>query len=48
MTHSVSLRQVNILLHGGVINEFKEKLHQQELNVDASVSKKQEAFDRNF
>ncbi len=48
MTHSVSLRQVNILLHGGVINEFKEKLYQQELNVDANVSKKQEAFDRNF
>ncbi|WP_250121173.1 aconitate hydratase [Chroococcidiopsis sp. CCMEE 29] len=48
MTHSVSPRQVNILLHGGVINEFKEKLHQQELNADANVSKKQEAFDSNF
>ncbi len=30
--HSLSDRQINILLKGGIINEFKEKLEQKELN----------------
>jgi aconitate hydratase len=45
MTHSVSPRQIDILLHGGLINQFKEKLsNRQDLGDDNSVSRKQDAF----
>jgi len=39
MTHSVSPRQVKILLNGGLINEFKEKLNfKEDLGLEASVA----------
>lgn len=45
MTHSVSSRQINILLHGGLIKEFREKLsHREDLGEDSSISRKQESF----
>lgn len=45
MTHSISPRQINILLHGGTINEFREKLSdRQDLSEDPSISAKQESF----
>ena len=45
MTHSVSPRQIDILLHGGLINQLKEKLSdRQDLGDDNSVSRKQDAF----
>jgi aconitate hydratase len=45
MTHSVSSRQIDILLHGGLINEFREKLsHREDLGDDPSISPKQESF----
>jgi aconitate hydratase len=41
MTHSVSPRQIKILLNGGLINEFKENLNlKQDLGVEASAAKK--------
>ncbi|MBD2305822.1 hypothetical protein H6G17_09890 [Chroococcidiopsis sp. FACHB-1243] len=45
MTHSISPRQINILLHGGVINEFRGKLSdRQDLSEDPSISAKQESL----
>jgi aconitate hydratase len=45
ITHSVSSRQVNILLHGGLINEFKQKLScREDLSNNPSISPKQESF----
>lgn len=39
MMHSVSPRQVKILLHGGLINEFKQKLNlKEDVGLEASVS----------
>jgi len=41
MTHSVSPRQVKILLNGGLINEFKEKLNfKEDLGLEASVAER--------
>jgi len=41
MTHSVSPRQVKILLNGGLINEFKENLNlKEDLGLEASVAEK--------
>ncbi len=41
MTHSVSPRQVKILLNGGLINEFKQNLNlKEDLGLEASVSER--------
>ena len=39
MTHSVSPRQIQILLHGGLINEFKQKLNlKKDVGLETSIS----------